>query len=191
MKKKNRAAKIRVMIVDDHVSMRDALRTVINLEPDLVLAAEVESGEAAIDALPLAKPDVVLMDSSMSGMNGMEATRRLRELQPDLKIIGITLYDETSYLEEMIDLGATGYVLKSGSPSEILKALRTVAAGGTWFDRSIPRRARATSGGGTPTEELNKEELAVAKSLANGQTRNEIAASLGLNLADVDAHRHA
>ena len=191
MKKKTGTEKIRVMVVDDHIFMRAALRTVINLEDDLLLVAEMESGEAAIAALALARPDIVLMDSSMSGMNGMETTRRLRELQPDLKIIGITLYDETSYLEEMIDLGASGYVLKSGSPSEIIKAIRTVAADGTWFDPSIPRRVHASGGGGTMSERLSNEELEVAKFLANGQTRNEIATSLGLSVAQVDARRQA
>jgi DNA-binding NarL/FixJ family response regulator len=191
MKKKTGTAKTRVMIVDDHISMRAALRTVINLEDDLLLVAEMESGEAAIAALGAARPDIVLMDSSMSGMNGMETTRRLRELQPDLKIIGITLYEETSYLEEMIELGACGYVLKSGSPSEIIKAIRTVAAGGTWFDPSIPRRVRASGGGGTMSERLSNEELEVAKFLANGQTRSEIATSLGLSVAQVDARRQA
>jgi DNA-binding NarL/FixJ family response regulator len=191
MKKKTGTAKTRVMIVDDHISMRAALRTVINLEDDLLLVAEMESGEAAIAALGAARPDIVLMDSSMSGMNGMETTRRLRELQPDLKIIGITLYEETSYLEEMIELGACGYVLKSGSPSEIIKAIRTVAAGGTWFDPSIPRRVRAPGGGGTMSERLSNEELEVAKFLANGQTRSEIATLLGLSVAQVDARRQA
>src|SRR5690349_5181421 len=162
MKNKSDEAKIRVMIVDDHESMRDALRTVINLEPDLVLAAEAESGAEAIECLHT-KPDVVLMDNSMPGMNGMETTRRLRELQPDLKVISITLYEETSYLEEMIKAGVSGYVLKSGSPTEIVKAVRTVAKGGTHFDSSIPRhRQHPTGQDGTRVEELNDQELAVA-----------------------------
>ena len=190
MKEKS-ANKIRVMIVDDHQSMRDALRKVIGLEPDLLLVAEFERGEAAIESLTAAQPDVVLMDSSMPGMNGMETTRRLRELQPDLKIIGITLYEETTYLEAMIELGASGYVLKSGTPSQILTALRTVANGGTWFDPSIPRHRVTSVPASGRKDELSSEELALAKLLANGRTRNEIATSLGLTPAEVGGRRAA
>src|SRR5262245_49995695 len=116
MKENNRGALIRVMIVDDHELMRDALRTILSLESDLVFAGEAESGEAAIHLLPRSNPDVILMDGSMPGMTGMETTRRLRALQPDLKVIGLTLYEQTTYLEEMIEIGARGYVLKTGSP---------------------------------------------------------------------------
>ena len=190
MKEKS-AKKIRVMIVDDHQSMRDALRKVIGLEPDLLLVAELERGQTAIESLTAAQPDVVLVDSSMPGMNGMETTRRLRELQPDLKIIGITLCEETTYLEAMIELGASGYVLKSGSPSQIVTALRTVANGGTWFDPSIPRHRVMSVPASGRKDQLSSEELAVAKLLANGRTRNEIAASLGLSPAEVGGRRAA
>jgi DNA-binding NarL/FixJ family response regulator len=190
MEKKGEA-KIRVMIVDDHGMMRDALRIILSLEPDLIVAAEAESGQAAIDSLPRVKPDVVLMDGSMPAMTGIEATRRLRELEPDLKVIGLTLYEQTTYLEEMIAVGANGYVLKTGSPSEIAKAVRTVAAGGTYFDPSIPRHPSAPRRGSTRAGELSDEELGVAKLLANGWTKSEIAGSLGLSIAEVDARRVA
>ncbi len=189
MKKKTEKASIRVLIVDDHELMRKALRQVISLEPDFLLVGEMESGEAAIDGLAQTRPDVVLMDSSMPGMSGMETTRRLRELQPDLKIIGITLYQETSYLETMIELGASGYVLKTGSPTEIVTALRTVADGGTWFDSTIPRRGATSVPSQQRSEELAGEELAVARLLANGRTKNEVARSLGLNLTEVESQR--
>ena len=191
MSEKSENGKIRVMIVDDHPMMRNALRTIISMEPDFVLAAEADSGQAAIDSLVAAKPDVILMDGSMPEMNGMETTRRLRKLQPDLKIIGLTLYEQTTYLEEMIEVGARGYVLKTGSPGDIVTAVRAVAAGGTYFDSSIPRRVSGSGRSRRPTGELSAEELAVAKLLANGQTKTEIAESLGLSVAQVDARRAA
>jgi two-component system, NarL family, response regulator NreC len=191
MKNQNRSGKIRVMIVDDHPVMRNALRTIISLESDFVVAAEAESGPAAIDSLARVQPDVVLMDGSMPEMSGMEAARRLRELRPDLKIIGLTLYEQTSYLEEMIAVGASGYVLKTGSPSDIVEAVRTVARGGTYFDPSIPRRASGATHEPTATAELTAQELAVAKCLANGRTKAEIAESLGKNLSEIEAGRKA
>ena len=191
MRAKSENGRIRVMIVDDHPTMREALRAIMKLEPDLIVAAEAESGRAAIALLARAKPDVVLMDGSMPAMNGMEATRRLRELQPDLKIIGLTLYEQTTYLEEMIEVGASGYVLKTGSPSEIVKAVRIVAAGGTYFDQSIPRHARASGRKQMSTGELSEEELTVAKLLANGRSKSEIAGLLGLSPAEVERRRSA
>jgi DNA-binding NarL/FixJ family response regulator len=191
MSETKRGAPIRVMIVDDHPMMREALRTTIALEPDLVLAAEAEGGQAAIDSLARVKPDVILMDGSMPEMNGMETTRRLRQLQPDLKIIGLTLYEQPTYLEEMIEAGASGYVLKTGSPAEIVKAVRTVAGGGTYFDQSIPRPASAAGPERAPTGALSDEELAVTKLLAHGRSKGEIAESLGLSSAEVDARRAA
>ena len=189
MKERAENGKVRVMIVDDHPMMRKALRAIISLEPDLVVAAEAGSGQAAIDSLASARPDVVLMDGSMPLMNGMETTRRLRQLQPDLKIIALTLYEQTTYLEEMIALGARGYVLKTGSPSEIIKAVRVVAAGGTYFDQSIPRQVSASGRDRIPAAELSDEELGVARQLANGRTKQEVAESLGLSLAEVEARR--
>ena len=104
MKKRNRQskAKIRVMLVDDHAGMREALRTTINSEPDLAVVAEADDGQNALDLFNSAVPDVVLMDGSMPGMNGIEATRQLTQLQPTARIIGLTLYEESAYLEEMI-----------------------------------------------------------------------------------------
>ena len=119
------------MLVDDHSGMRAALRTMINAEPDLVVVAEADGSKSAVELLGSAKPDVVLMDGSMPGLNGMEATRLLRELQPSVRVIGLTLYEELTYLEEMITAGAKGYVLKTEAPVNLAKAIRAVAAGGT------------------------------------------------------------
>jgi two-component system response regulator NreC len=193
MKKKKAPArtKIRVMVVDDHPLMRRALRTIINSEPDLVVAAEAGSGRAAIDLLERSRPDVVLMDGSMPEMNGMETTRQLKQLQPDVKVVGLTLYEQSSYLEEMISVGASGYVLKTGAPSDIIKALHAVNEGGTYFDRSIPRFSATPAQRSHVVVKLDADELAVARLLADGQTNGEIAASLGISLSLVEGRRTA
>jgi DNA-binding NarL/FixJ family response regulator len=191
--KKNppRETKIRVMLVDDHPVMREALRAIITSEPDLAVVAEADGGRAAIDLLGHAKPDVILMDGSMPDMNGIETTRQLRQLQPDVKIIGLTLYEQTTYLEEMVEVGASGYVLKTGAPEDVTKAIRVVTAGGTYFDPSVRRRRVAAEQKRSATGKLTGDELAIAKLLADGQTNAEIAVSLGMTVPVVQAHRAA
>src|SRR4029077_11679120 len=105
-KKKNQSeAKIRVLLVDDHAGMRDALRTFINSEPDLAVVAEAASGHTALGVFRRTTPDVVLMDGSMPGKNGIEVTHELRQFQPAVRIIGLTLYESSTYLEDMIAAG--------------------------------------------------------------------------------------
>ncbi len=191
MKKKDnkRDVKIGVMIVDDHAGMREALRIMVNSEPDLAVVAEAESGRSAIDLLRHTKADVVLMDGSMPEMNGIEATRQLTHLQPGLKIIGLTLYQEATYLEEMIAAGARGYVSKTGDPTNVAKAIRTVAADETYLDQSVLRHSSPTPQDRPVTGELTAVEIAVLKRLANGRTNAEIAADMNLTLSAVQTHR--
>ena len=177
--------------MDDHSGMRAALRTMINAEPDLVVVAEADGSKSAVELLGSAKPDIVLMDGSMPGMNGMDVTRLLRELQPSVRVIALTLYEELTYLEEMIAAGAKGYVLKTEAPVNLAKAIRAVAAGGTFFDNLIPRSSSATAPDELVHEKLNADELAIVKRLADGQTNIQIAADLKLALPVVEKHRNA
>ena len=179
------------MLVDDHSGMRAALRTMINAEPDLVVVAEADGSKSAVELLGSATPDVVLMDGSMPGMNGMDVTRLLRELQPSVRVIALTLYEELTYLEEMIAAGAKGYVLKTEAPVNLAKAIRAVAAGDTFFDNLIPRSSSAAAPDELVHEKLNADELAIVKRLANGQTNIQIAADLKLALPVVEKHRNA
>ena len=194
MKKKQTLTKkkIRVMLVDDHAALREALRKVINLQPDLEVAAEASGGRVALQLISQINPDVVLMDGSMPEMNGIETTRRLKQRQPKVKIIGLTLYSESTYLEEMVASGASGYLMKTGSPENVINAIRIVSNGGTYFDPDVPRRRQGSAArGATATEKLTARELAVAKLLSNGLTNAEIATSLGLKTTAVEALRTA
>jgi DNA-binding NarL/FixJ family response regulator len=181
-----------VLLVDDHARFREALRHVINLEPDLEVVAEADGGRAALRLLRRIYPDVILMDGSMPEMNGIEATQRVKQLQPKAKIVGLSLYGESTYLEEMIAAGASGYVIKTGTPENLVKAIRIVNEGGTYFDPAVSRHhTRATATSSKTTEKLTSGELAVVKLTANGQTNSEIAVSLGLKLKTVEARRGA
>ena len=138
MKRKQTKEKIRVMLVDDHDALREALRKIINLQPDLEVAAEASCGRDALQLLSHINPDVVLMDGSMPKMNGIETTRRLKQLQPKAKVIGLTLYGESTYLEEMVAVGASGYLMKTGAPEQVIKAIRIVSKGGMEALRGLP-----------------------------------------------------
>jgi len=190
-KKKQSEAKIRVLLVDDHAGMRDAVRTFINSEPDLAVVGEADSGHAALDVFSRTTPDVVLMDGSMPGKNGIEVTYELRQLQPAVRIIGLTLYESSTYLEDMIAAGAKGYVSKTAAPTNIAEAIRAVAAGRTYFDENIPRRSSAPAHNQVVMDKLSEEEAAVVKRLADGQTNAEIAAALEVSLPIVESHRTA
>lgn len=179
------------MLVDDHAALREALRNVINLQPDLEVVGEAESGAAALRILPRINPNIIMMDGSMPGMNGIEATRLLKRAQPKVKIVGLTLYGESTYLEEMVAAGASGYLMKTGAPENVFDAIRIVNDGGTYFDPEVPRYAAPAARPGLATEELAEDELAVAKLLADGRTKTEIAASLGLTIPTVEKHRAA
>src|SRR6476646_5727368 len=192
MKRKQTSQKIRVMLVDDHAGLREALRKVINLESDLEVAAEASGCRHALQLLLHINPDVILVDGSMPEMNGIETTRRLKKLQPKAKIIGLTFYGESTYLEEMVAVGASGYLMKTGAPEHVIDAIRIVNNGGTYFDPAIARRHQASVARGAPaTDELTARELAVAKLLCKGLTNAEIAVSLDLKIPAVEAHRTA
>lgn len=194
MKPNQPESRIRVMLVDDHDIMREGLRTLLAAQPDLIVVAEAESGEKALRLAPETKPDVVLMDSSMPEMSGAETTLLLKKLWPDVKIIGLTLYEESAYLKEMLASGANGYVVKSGSPENLIHAVRTVAAGGTYFDPVVPGSSDPVAQAGTVTPrstpvDLNEDELAIAKLLAEGHTNAEIATALQVPSSAVATRR--
>jgi len=190
MKKKLKSPTIRVMLVDDHAGLRQALRYLIDSQPDLRVVAEAESGRSALRLLPRKTPDVILMDGSMPDMNGSETTRRIKQIHPKAKVIGLSVYAESAYLEEMIAAGASGYVLKAGAAEDVVCAIRLVNNGGTYFDPAVARRAAAA-----PVQEssavgkLTNSELAVAKLLAQGKTSREIADLLGMKKQTAERHR--
>ena len=179
------------MLVDDHSGVREGLRRIITIEPDLTVVAEANSGRTALELVSRCKPDVVLMDGSMPGMNGIEATRQLKQIQPAVRIIALTFYEEATYLEEMVSAGAKGYLSKTGAPTKVAEAIRAVAAGRTYFDDNITRRSSASAPKQTVVDDLSADELAVLKRVADGQTNDEIAADLKVTLPVVERRRTA
>jgi DNA-binding NarL/FixJ family response regulator len=186
--------RLRVLLADDHVTVRQGLKLLIDGEPDMEVIAEAGDGHEAVQQARDLKPDVVVMDISMPGMNGLAATRALKQIQPDAVIVTLTRHGDDAYLQELLRAGVSGYVLKRSAPTELLQAIRASAAGGQYLDSTLT--ARVTGGfvgkdGRTkkPTTALSEREAAVLRLIATGYSNKEIAARLELSIKTVETHR--
>src|SRR5215212_805025 len=130
-------AKLRILLADDHETVREGLRMILNAQPDMQVVATAGDGSEAITQCEKITPDIVLMDISMPGMNGLAATQRLSEKCPDTKVVTLTRHADSSYLQQLMRAGAAGYVLKQSRPAELLHAIRSVASGGKYLDASM------------------------------------------------------
>lgn len=180
---------IRILLVDDQRLMRDGLRILLELEPGLEVVGEAEDGQAALDAYQELQPTVVLMDVRMPKMDGVEATRRLRQLWPEAVVIILTTFDDDAYVFEGLRAGAVGYLLKDVSGEELTQAIHTVAAGGALIQPSIARKVLAEFSRLAPPARpaeaalvvpLSERELQILRLLIQGLTKRQISARLYL-----------
>jgi len=188
---------LRLLLVDDQKLMREGLRILLELEPDLKVVGEAENGAAALVAYATHQPDVVLMDVRMPGMDGVEATWRLRERWPQARIIILTTFDDDEYIFEGLRAGALGYLLKDLSGAELAKAIRTVAGGGALIEPSVAQKvlaefARLIPPARSPDEglpePLSEREREVLGLLTRGLSNREIATRLSLAEGTVKNH---
>jgi DNA-binding NarL/FixJ family response regulator len=182
-------APIRILIVDDQRILREGLRTLLGLESDFAVVAEAEDGQAALDQYAAHQPDVVLMDIRMPRLDGVEATRRLRERWPDARVIILTTFDDDAYVFDGLRAGALGYLLKDVSGHELADAIRKVAGGGALIEPSVARKVLAEFARLTeparPTldqlpEPLSEREQEILRLLAAGANNRQIASQLFL-----------
>jgi two-component system response regulator NreC len=186
---------IRILLADDHVTVRHGLKLLIDGQPDMKVIFEASDGRSAIDKALELKPDVVVMDISMPGMNGLLATRTLKERQPDAAIITLTRHGDDAYLQELLRAGVSGYVLKQSAPAELLQAIRAAAAGGQYLDSTLT--ARVTAGFlakdgkrvGKSGATISQREADVLRLIASGYSNKEIAGRLALSVKTVEAHK--
>lgn len=189
------APKLRILLADDHETVREGLRMILNAQPDMQVVATAGDGREAITQAERVAPDVVIMDISMPGLNGLAATMQLTERVPDAKVLTLTRHADSSYLQQLLRAGAAGYVLKQSRPAELLHAIRSVATGGKYLDAAmtapvIGTYAKAPAAPGPePTTPLSPRETEVLRLIAWGNTNKEIAARLDLSVKTVEAHK--
>lgn len=192
---------IRLLLVDDHAVLRAGLRSLLNAEEDMEVIGEAESGGQAVDMAHAMQPDVVLMDVTMPGMSGVEATRRIKQADPDMQVLALTMHDDASYLRDMLEVGGAGYVLKKAASDELLSAIRVVYQGGTFLHPShtkvlLDDMVDRNKGAGGPADEkqaryesLSEREAQVFKLVALGHRNSEIAEMLHLSVKTVETYK--
>jgi DNA-binding NarL/FixJ family response regulator len=186
---------LRVLLADDHVTVRHGLKLLIDGQPDMKVVAEASDGDTAVKNAATLNPDVIVMDISMPGMNGLMATRAIKKQQPAAAIITLTRHSDDAYLQELLRAGVSGYVLKQSAPTELLQAIRAAAAGGQYLDSTLT--ARVTAGflareGRTvnkPAAAVSQREAEVLRLIASGYSNKEIASRLSLSVKTVEAHK--
>jgi two-component system response regulator NreC len=159
------------------------------------VVAEASDGNSAVQRAQELKPDVIVMDISMPGVNGLVATRKLKQLQPSAAIVTLTRHGDDAYLQELLRAGVSGYVLKQSAPTELLQAIRAAAAGGQYLDSTLTARvtagflAREGKGVNKPGAAVSERESEVLRLIASGYSNKEIAARLVLSVKTVEAHK--
>jgi DNA-binding NarL/FixJ family response regulator len=188
-------SKLRVFLADDHMVVREGLKSLVNAQPDMHVVGEADNGGAAWRAASELAADVVVMDVSMPEMSGAEATERLRRECPQVKVLALTVYEDKSYLRQMLDAGASGYVLKRAVTDELVRAIRTVAAGGSYVDPTLAGSLvnsffnQETAEGRAPVGELSERESQVLRFIAWGYSNKEIGWKLNISAKTVDTYK--
>jgi DNA-binding NarL/FixJ family response regulator len=187
--------RLRILLADDHVTVRHGLKLLIDAQPDMSVVAEASDGAAAVHLSMETRPDVIVMDVSMPGMNGLAATKTLRNILPSSAIVTLTRHADDAYLQELLRAGASAYVLKQSAPTELLQAIRATAAGGHYVDSSLTARVtagflgRERRGGSRGTTAITERESEVLRLIASGYSNKEIAQRLDLSVKTVEAHK--
>jgi len=192
--RKAREKKIRLLLVDDHPIVLDGIKSHLCAQPEFEIVGEAANGLDALQKARLLLPDVVLMDITMPQMNGLEATTMLRKQAPLAKILILTMHNSKEYIAQMIRAGARGYLLKDGSPAELVRAIKAVHAGEVFFAPSVSRVIvdQLVDGGGRvaePVQNLTDREREVLSLIAEGLLNKQIADKLGIGVRTIETHR--
>jgi two-component system response regulator NreC len=187
-------ASIRIIIADDHTIFRSGLNMLLNSEPDIDVVGEAEDGHAAVAAAVDLHPDVVLMDIGMPNLNGIEATKKIKEQAPDIHILVLTMHRSDEYFFKMLEAGASGYILKGAETSELISAVRAVANGDVFLYPSMAGRLvkeflQRSAKLSDPSTRLTEREMEILQMIAKGFTNKEIASRSVLSPSTVHSHR--
>jgi DNA-binding NarL/FixJ family response regulator len=190
--------KIKVVLTDDHLIVRNGLRTLIEDEEDIEIVAEAGDGEEAIERVKSFQPDIIMLDITMPGMTGIQAAEVIGKQFPQTRMIMLSMHENEHYILKSVEAGAMGYLLKDSSQDEILKAIRVVAKGERYFNTEISgyiingylqKLQNPETIDKKEKDPLSKKEKLVLKELTQGMSSREIAEKLGLSIRTVDVHR--
>jgi len=189
------AEKLRILLAEDHQIVREGIKLLVDAQPDMEVVGEADNGEVCIQKADELKPDLIVMDISMPSMNGLRATKRLRSMSSNVKILTLTRHTDDGYLQQLIGAGSNGYVLKQSAPTELINAIRSVAAGKAYLDPSLAQKVmggyatRSGSMRGEGKGVLTDRENEVIRLIALGYSNKEIGGKIELSVKTIEAHK--
>jgi two-component system response regulator NreC len=186
--------KHRILLADDHKIVRDGLRTMLELEADIEVAAEAQNGRMAVQLVRKLAPDVVIMDINMPDLNGIDATRQIMAEQPGVKVIALSMHSQKQFVEGMLRAGVSAYLLKDTAFEELVKAVRIVLSGKKYLspdvtDIVVQDYVQPPADRGISSSELTLREREVLQLIAEGRSTREIASALFISVKTVESHR--
>lgn len=189
--------RLRILLAEDHEIVREGIKLLINTQTDMEVIGEASDGDAAIKKARELTPDVVVMDISMPELNGLKATRKLKKLSPNIKILTLTRHTDDAYLKELIQAGANGYVLKQSAPTQLINAIRAVGQGDFYLDPALTKKVFTDYAGknavqtlrGEPKADLTSRESETLRLIALGYSNKEIAAQFNKSVKTIEAHK--
>ena len=187
---------LRIMLADDHAVLRAGLKLVIEREPDMTVVAEAVDGRQAVDLAPDAAADVLVMDVAMPGLNGIEAARQILTKNPALSVVILSMHSDEAYVLRSLRAGAKAYLLKESAETDVIAAIRAVAAGKSFFSPKVTRLLQEEyvqrlqhEGTDDSYESLTPREREILQMIAEGQANKDVANKLNLSLYTVETHR--
>jgi two-component system response regulator NreC len=188
--------KVRLLIADDHMIFRQGIKKLLDEEPDLQIVGEAADGREVVKKATELKPDVILMDIAMANLNGLEATKQIKKVLPESKIIMLTMHKNEEYVLQSFQAGASGYILKEGAVEELVSAIRSIHADKSFLSPTVSKtlvdaylRKMETGKTETPFDLLTDREREVLQLIAEGFTNREVAKQLFISVKTVEAHR--